>query len=235
MPTDVFRFLRWGFITLLFLARLGAAVPAELQTAIAEFRTEPPKGWAFTQTTTADGKSTVERHEAARPEFDRWKLLSVDGRAPTTEELARYGDTRSRRSRGGTAPHLGTQLDPGSAEVVSDDGERLTLRLKLKPGELADRTAAFLQATIVWHKATRAIERLELANTGEFSPAIGVTIRQVRTVISYSLPTAETPALPREVSTRQRGTAFWFKTLDAEMSVTFTDYARVWPKGAPAR
>jgi hypothetical protein len=235
MPTDVFRFLRGGLLALLAAVPLAASVPAELQTAIAAFRTEPPKGWAFTQTTVAEGKSTVERYEAARPEFDRWKLLSVDGRKPNPDELARYGDTRARRSRGGTAPHLGTQLDPASARIVGDDGQRLTLQLKLKPGELSDRTAEHLQATLVWHKATRAIERLELGNTAEFSPAFGVTIRQVRTAIGYSLPEGDTPALPREVSTRQRGTAFWFKTLDAEMSVTFTDYVRVRPKPAAAR
>ena len=235
MPTDVFRFFRRGCFAFAVLARLAASVPAELQTAIAEFRTEPPKGWAFTQTTAADGKSTVERYEAARPEFDRWKLLSVDGRTPNPDELARYGDTRARRSRGGTAPHLGSQLDPASAQSVSEDAGRLTLRLKLKPGETSDRTAAHLRATLVWHKPTRAIERFELENTAEFSPAIGVTIREVKTVIAYRLPEGDAPALLQEVSTRQRGTAFWFKSLDAEMKVTYTDYVRVWNKSPAAR
>lgn len=235
MLTDVSRFVRWWVLVLAVSPAFAAEVPANLAAAIAEFRTEPPKGWSFTQTTVADGKSTVERYDAARPEFDRWKLLAVDGRAPTPEELARFGDTRSRRSRGGTAPHLGTQLDPATAEALGDDGERVTLRLRLKPGELTDRTAEFLRATIVWHKRSRTIERLELANTTDFSPAIGVTIRQVRTVISYTLPDGETPALPRDVSTRQVGTAFWFKSLDAEMKVTFSDYARVWQKPAAPR
>jgi hypothetical protein len=48
------------------------------------------------------------------------------------------------------------------------------------------------------------------------------------------VPTADRPSLPQTVTPHVRGTAFIFKSLDAGMTVTFSDYERVGKKqGAP--
>lgn len=213
----------------LFLASLVtsfAALPPELETALKTFRADPPRGWSFTQTTVAEGKSTVERCDAAKPEFARWSLVQVDGRTPTAEELARYAENRSRRSRTGTAPNIVEQLDYTSIETVTDTAERAVYRFRLRPGESRDKTAAFLRVTLALHKPTQTIDSVELANISEFAPTLGVKIAEVKTTMTYARPTGDTPALLQKVATRQRGTAFWFKSLDADMTVTFSDYER---------
>jgi hypothetical protein len=207
-----------------------AAVPPELAAALKTFRSDPPRGWSFTQTTVAEGKSMVERCDAAKPEFDRWSLVQKDGRAPTADELKDYGEGRSRRSATGTAPSLAEQFDLTTVETTADTPERATYRCRLRPGESRDKTSPFLRATIVLHKPTHTIESIELNNTERFSPILGVTIAELKTTIRYTLPTAETPALPAKVTTRVRGRAFFFKSLDADMTVTFSDYAFVWKK-----
>ncbi len=204
-----------------------AAPPALLTTALENFRADAPKGWSFTQTTSAEGKSTVERCDAAKPEFDRWTLIQKDGRAPTADEAKDYAEIRSRRSRGGTAPKLTDQFDLMTAETASDTPERATYRLRMKPGEVDDRTAAFLRVTVVVHKATRTVEAIELASTEAFKPTFGVTIAEMATKLTYSVPTADRPSLPQAVTTHVRGTAFFFKSLDADMTVAFSDYERV--------
>jgi hypothetical protein len=78
----------------------------------------------------------------------------------------------------------------------------------------------------VLHKPTGTIESFELANTGPFAPTFGVKIAEMRTLMTYSQPNGDTPSLPQTVLTRVRGTAFWVKSLDAEMTVTFSDYAK---------
>lgn len=207
-----------------------AAVPPALEAALKDFRTEPPKGWSFTQTTEADGKSTVERCDAGKPEFSRWSLVRKDGRAPDTAELTLYAENRSRRSRGGSGPKLAEQLDLATLETVADGDERTTYRCALKAGESGDKTARFLRATLVLHKPTRTIESLELGSTGPFSPTLGVKIAAMRTTMTYSLPADGRPSLPQAVTTHVRGRAFWVRSLDADMSVTFTDYARAGKK-----
>jgi hypothetical protein len=207
-----------------------AAVPPELTEAFANFRGDSPRGWSFTQTTTAEGKSTVERCDAAKAEFERWSLVQKDGRAPTAQELKDYAEARSRRSRAGTAPKLVDQFDLNSIETVTGTAERGTYRFRLRQGESRDQTAPFLRATVVLHKPTRTIETIELGSIAAFNPTFGVKIAEMKTLLTYSLPVGDTPSFPLKVETRVRGRAFLMKSLDADMSVTFSDYAKAGKK-----
>lgn len=210
---------------LLLAAPLLAAPPELLQAATRDFRGDAPRGWSYVQRTAGAGHSTVEHHDGKRPEFARWSLVEQDGRPPTAAEVQAYGEGRSRRSRTGTAPLLVEQLMLETAETLADTPERATFRCRLRPGEARDQTAAFLRATLVVHKASRTIESVELTNTGPFSPTFGVTITEMTTRLTYSLPEGGRPSLPMGVSTRVRGRAFWLVSLDEEMTVTFSSYA----------
>jgi hypothetical protein len=222
-----FRGMRFLFLLCVVLSSAFGAVPPELTAALETFRSDPPRGWSFTQTTSAEGKSTVERSDAAKPEFDRWTLVLKDGRAPSPQELKDYAEARSRRSRGGTAPKITDQFILEAGETIADTVERVTYRCPLRQGESRDNTALSLRATIVVHKPTHTIESIELTNIEPFKPTIGVKIAALKTAMTYSLPTAETPSLPQKVATHVRGTAFIFKKLDADMTVIFSDYAKV--------
>lgn len=219
--------MRFLALLCLFASTLSAALPEPLRAALASFRSDPPRGWSFTQATAAEGRSTVERYNAARPEFDRWSLVQKDGRAPTPAEMREYGEGRSRRSRTGTAPNLADQIDWDSLEILSETGERATYRCRLRRGESRDDTSPHLRAIVELHKPSRTIEAIELSNAEAFSPTLGVKITAMKTRMTYSLPTEDSPSLPQKVTSHVRGTAFWFKSLDADMTVTFSAYVRV--------
>ncbi len=199
---------------------------AALEAALKTFRTDGPKGWSFTQTTTSGGQSRVERFDAAQPEFARWTLHAIDGRPPTPDESADYREKISRRSRAGTAPRLNDQIDLTTLTLIDDTPERATYRARLKEGEDGDATARFLAATVVLHKPTHTIESFEIASTGPFSPVLGVKIAEMKTTLRYSLPDDQRPSLLLDSATRLRGRAFLVKSLDADMTVNFTDYER---------
>lgn len=209
---------------LLLATTAAAALPADFAAACANFHTENPKGWSFTQTTVAEGRSLTERCEAGRPEFNRWTLLAQDGHPPTAEEIANYNEKRSRRSRGGTAPHIASQLDLTSAELISENATEAVYRFRVKRESRSDRTAEFLRATLTFHRPTGTITVFELTNLEPFSPVWGVRVTELRTTIQYHLPTADRPALLDKITTRTKGRAY-FKSLDADMLVTFTGYA----------
>jgi hypothetical protein len=218
--------MRIALLLIALTATAVAAVPPALTAALQAFRSDPPKGWSHTQTTVAAGESTVERHDATKIEFERWSLLQKNGRTPTATELHDYADARSRRSRTGTAPKLVEQLRLETIEIVAETPERATYRCRLRPGEAGDKTAEFLRATLVLHKPTGTIASVELASAEAFAPTFGVKIDELHTLMTYSLPAGDTPSLPQRVLTRVRGTAFWIKSLDAEMTVTFSDFAQ---------
>jgi hypothetical protein len=217
-------------LVLFFCAMVVAAraapdsVPDDLAAALASFRPDPPRGWSYTQTTATEANMRTEQYDATRPDFDRWTLVHQDGRPPTDEEARRYREIRSRRTHPGSAPRITEQLDLSTLEVVDRNAQQATYRCRVRPGEATDRTAAFLRATIVVHLPTRTIEAIELASTGAFRPTLGVTIAEMKTRMTYRPPEGDEPMLPREVVTRVRGTAFWFKSLDADRVVTFSKF-----------
>ena len=217
-------------IILLFLTLSAVATPSldpkpELSEVLKRFRTEGPKGWSFTQSTNAEGRTMIERYDSDQPEFKRWTLVSEDGRTPNDEAQRRYRDKFSRYTNSGTAPQLSDQIDQASLVVVTETAERITYRGRLKPSEKEDRTAAFLRAVIVWHKATGTIESLAIENTATFAPSFGVKIEQMKTTMTYSLPAPDQPSLLQSVVTHLRGTAFWIKSIDADMTVVYSAYA----------
>ena len=212
------------FLFWLLPAGLAAAVDPDLVAALRGFRSEVPPDWSYVQATSDGQRSLEERHDATRPDFSRWSLLRKDGRTPTAAELAEYRDTRSRRSRGGTAPRLTEQIDPADAKVVAEADERATYRCRLRPAEAGDRTADFLHATVVIHRPSRTIEAITLENDAPFRPALGIRITKLSTRLTFSRPAGERPSLPQTVQTSVRGDAYWFKSLDADLQVTFSSY-----------
>lgn len=212
----------------LALRALGA-VPDELQAALDAFRPDPPKGWSYTQRTVGDGRSTEETHDATKPEAERWTLTRKDGRDPTPDERRDYLEIRSRRQPLSAAPRITEQFDLTTIETLGTDAMRSIYRLRLRPGEASDHTAEHLRATVTVWRATRTIESIELASAEPFSPSFFIRIESMRTVLRYGIPSPGHPALPIEVRTSLRGRAFWFKSLDADLTVTYGDYAPIRP------
>lgn len=211
----------------------AADIPPAVRQAVADFRPEGPKGWSFTQTTRAEGRSLVERYDSTKPEFNRWSLLAEDDKAPTPEAAQRYREKFTRHSQNSSAPRLNQQVDHATLTMLADTGERTTYQARLKATEAEDRTGPFLRATIVWHKPTATIESFAIENIAVFSPAFGIKIEALRTTMAYTLPTPDRPALLTRVRTHLRGRAFWVKSLDADMEVTYTDYVPARARPAP--
>jgi hypothetical protein len=206
------------------LAR-AAELPAELEAALDAFRADGPPAWSYLQTTTSSGgEALVERFDAARPSFDRWSLVRKDGREPTDEETRVYREGKTRRTAGLQPPRIQDRLDRASAERISS-GEGMELwRFRMLPGGADDLAAAAMAVTVAFHEGTRTITRVEIASTAAFSPALGVRIESSRTTMEYSLPASGLPSLPQRISVRLRGRAFWFRSLDEDLEVTYSEH-----------
>jgi hypothetical protein len=203
---------------------VAGPMPPELEAALKEFRAEGAKNWAFTQTTVSAERSRVERFDPLGRHYLQWTLLQQDGRAPTASEVRTYNEHKTRRSSNETPPNVKDQIAPDTCAVIEETAERGVYRFQLKPGDEDDRSAAFMRVTFTLHRPTRAIEKVELASTGPFSPVLMVNIQEARTVMTYLLPEGERPALLKEITVRVRGRAMWFKSLDQDMTVTYSDY-----------
>ena len=218
--------MRLLFLFCAFASFASAKIPSALSDALAAFRAEGAPGWSYRQTTVAGGKSLVERYNPALPEFERWSLLEKDGRPTTPDEQRDYREKQTRRSRGGTAPRITDSLDLTTVELISETPEQAVYRCRLKKTETGDSTAEFLRATLVLHTPTQTIEQFELSNTAPFSPALTIKIAEMKTVMSFSRPTPDRPSVLLGVTTRLRGRAFYFKSLDEDMAVTCSEHTK---------
>ncbi len=197
-----------------------APLPPELTAALDTFRAEGPKGWAFTQTTTGGGKDRVERYDPRQRGSARWTLLSEKGVEPTEEEQKRYRDTRPSLD---SAANLAAQLDRATAVLAAEDEESVTYQFRLVPGSEDDKAAAHMRARFTLDRATGAVAHVELFTAGPFKAATSLTIDEARTTIAYALPTADRPALPREVSMHVKGKRFWFRPFEEKVVSTYSD------------
>lgn len=212
-------------LTLVLVAAPVRAEPSpELAAALAAFRTEGPKGWAFTQTTTADGRVRVERFEPLQPAHLRWTLVSENGREPTPDQTRTYREHQTRRTGGETAPNVKEQLDYATATLRAEDGPRQSWHFRLKPGGPDDSSAAHMASTLLFNRDTGLIERIELASFEPFSPVFGVKVESARTTIDYASPAEGEPLLMQRITVAIRGRAFWLKSLDSDMTVEYSDY-----------
>ncbi len=209
----------WGGAATVF----GQPSP-ELTEALRNFRTEGPKGWAFTQISESSDRARVEAFDPLKPAHLRWDLITENGVPPSEQTTETYRQQQTRRTGGQTAPNVKEQLDLTTAELVDERNGRQTWRFKLTPGAEDDRSAAHMDATITFHVDSRTIEIIELANFEPFSPMFGVHVERARTVIEYSLPTTGMPSLLRHIAVSIRGRAFYFKSLDSDMTVAYSDY-----------
>jgi hypothetical protein len=206
------------------LTRAGT-IPPELEKALASFESEGTKGWAFTQTTSSAEKSQVERFDPAKPSYSRWTLLQKNGQPPTEDQLREYNQMTSRRSLGQTAPNVKNQIQPDTCEPLGVEDGRARFRFQLKPGGDDDKSAEHMRVVFYLHQASGVIERVELASIHPFSPMFAVKIEEARTEIIYTIPDGERPTLLKEINVRVRGRAMYFKSLDEDMRVAYSDYA----------
>jgi hypothetical protein len=207
-------------------APILATLPPDLARALDGFRAEGPKGWAFTQTTSGEGKTRVERYDPRQRGSSRWTLLSENGKPPTEAEQQRYRDTRPPMD---ASSHLAAQFDRAAASLVSEDAATgaATYEFALKPASETDAAAAHMRARVTLHRPSGAIVRVELFNFRPFKPASSLRVVEARTTLSYSVPADGGPALPIESSMHVRGQRFWFRDFEQTVTSTFTEHEDV--------
>lgn len=199
-------------------------VPPELEKALKSFQAEGTKGWGFTQSTRSADRSLVERFDPSKPEFSRWSLVQKNDRAPSEDELKEYKNMIAGRGRLQTAPNVKDQILPETCEPVGAEGGRARYRFQLKAGGEDDKSAEHMVVTFTLHEASGTIERVELSSVRPFSPMFAVKIDEARTTINYTLPDETRPTLLQEITVRVRGRAMYFKSLDEDMTVAYSDY-----------
>lgn len=218
-------------LTLAFLpTRASAAeLPAFFNDALAQFTSDAPRGWAYTLTTTRGDETSVERYDPSRPKGGEWTLLQRNGRAPTANEIERY----LRYKASSTPPTARAtfekgDLDRGTFTVLREDAATAEFRGRFRE-DLKEPLLAHLVLDLKLAKQPPAVQAFTMRLAGPFSPALGVKMTELEVSMEFAPPTDDRPSLPRESRSRFRGRLFFFKSIEEDLRIVYSDFVRVVP------
>lgn len=223
------------------LLATGNAQASLLQEDLAAFaQTVGPEDFAFTRTTRVESsdkdsepQTLVESYDPSRPGPSRWTLLSVDGRAPTTDELKRTAKARSRDiipSYGRVALYVGAP-----ATVTGTAAGRALLTIgKLPKGVMkfgdkdvsADTNA---RVSVINNVARPWVERVDFESNKPISMMLVAKVNSFKASTRFKLMPVGRP-VPFEQAMTMMGSMFG-RSGTLKTMISYSDHRPVRPRG----
>lgn len=190
--------------------------------------------WAFTATAEEDDVTFVGRYDPRQPEDERWTLLSVDGHAPTAEELEDYLDDRQdefRRDDDGGSRDRIEMVDFSTLELVEETDDYWIFRFVPNGDDDEDEEALEfmrqVEATLKVVRDGHFLEYIDLRNNQPFRPAFGVKISRFLTRLTFGPAASDGPVVPLTIDVVVKGRAMLVIKFDETELTRFTDYEYV--------
>lgn len=187
--------------------------------------------WSYTRTEEDEEGVSEGRFDPRLPESERWRLLSVDGRAPTTDETEDYLQRRNGGQESeseGEEDELKSMVEPGSA-VLLEETDSFWL-FGFRPAGDSEEDRAFMESvdgTLRIIKDGHYVAEISLRNSGTIKPGKGVKIKEFFTQLEFAPISEGGPALPQRVQASVKGKAFMVVKIDQTQTVTFSEFAQV--------
>lgn len=217
----------------------SAALPRPVSDALAMLdagRGSLASGWRYKQTISGGQHTEKLAYDAARPAGKRWRVLSVNGKAPTPQqarELARQaGTTRKQGRSGGLVKGVDNWLNESHYRLIKSGATQFVYQVQPRAGRNAGATTREMLKHLsgrftVSRKDHRPVE-LTLQNYESFWPRFGVEIKSFELKIHFRRLAADgRPVVTDRISTEAKGKVFWLKGFDARTRVVLSDFVPV--------
>jgi hypothetical protein len=163
--------------------------------------------WAYKETSRGigDKRVLVTRVDPSKPEAERCVLLSIDGRAPTPEEVQQWRDDGGDVPKAlGDLPPLASLVDLKDLRVAQEESEAVVFELPIRGGS-AEFPAEKFQAVFRVDKAARGFEDIAVKLRDSFRVAGVVKITEAG--LHAQFQTLEPAHAPQPVLLRGGGAA----------------------------
>ena len=208
---------------------------ALVQSALESIADDIDESWAFTETTTEDDVQFVGRFDPSLTYDQRWKLLSVDGRNPTAEELAEYSEDKNddfdREDDEEEKDDDGMSIDlisMDTLELLEETESYWIFRFVPTSGDDEDEDAEMFMrnvtGTLKIIRDGNYPEYIRLQNDKPIRPAFGVKIREFLTLLKFGPATEDGPIVPLSVDVKVQGRAMLAIKFDESEVYEFSDY-----------
>jgi hypothetical protein len=181
------------------------------------------ENWYFTMSLAQEKENQIIRSDPMKNQYERRELLQVDGKAPDKSRLREFREEEIKRvddidpkTRG-----YGHLVDSSTLQFVSQRGELLEFFFKPRINTLKD-AAGKMRGTLLFNNTTNAIEKIEVRNTQELSPAFSVTVDSYR--LSFLFQLEQGARFLRKMESHAVGTVGFLKSFDQLVVVDFSDF-----------
>lgn len=206
-----------------------------LQTAVAAIDYELGNDWAYTETYVLSGQTVVARYDPRREVGARWEVLSVDGRAPTGDEIAEFLDHRGADDSGDDS---GSEFDRSQdiSELIApeslmliDETDDYWLFAFMPARDVDDdwNLSQHLDATLKISKRGPYVEEVKLESGHPFRPRFGVKVRKFLTLLRFGPASDGGPIVPLNVEVRLIARAFLAFGINESVEASRTNYEYV--------
>jgi hypothetical protein len=206
-----------------------------LQTAVAAIDYELDNDWAYTETYVVSGQTIIARYDPRRRVGARWEVRSVDGRAPTDDEIAQFLDHRGEDDSGDDS---GSEFDRSEdiSELIAPESLMLIEEtddywlFTFVPGKDVDDDwdlSKYLDATLRISKRGPYVEEVKLESSDPFRPRFGVRVREFLTLLRFGPASDGGPIVPLNVKVRLIARAFLAFGINESIEASRTDYEYV--------
>jgi len=193
-------------------------------------------GWRYQQQVTSDQGSETLSYDAGRPEGERWKVLSVNGKPPSPEKAEKLAEqARAAHKKGKQSAEVslgvGSWLEASHYRLIHSDDTQLVYQIEMHAGphdsEASGKILKHLSGQLTLARDDHRPLQLTLDNFESFSPRFGVKITHFNLQIQFERLGANAPIVADHVSTQARGKVFWLKSFNTSSQVTLSHFAPV--------
>jgi hypothetical protein len=186
--------------------------------------------WAFTRTQTSEKGVYIATHDPRREQA--WELLTIDGRAPTSDErddfLSEMRRGRDDDDDDGEDDDSRAMVAPGSVTLIDETDERW--QFDFSPSADTDEERKFMEAVegrLEVAKDGHYVRLIHLRNLDTIKPGKGVKLEVFDTRLEFAPAPDGSAVLPAVVYTKVKGRAMLVVGIDEEQTVEFSGYQRV--------
>jgi hypothetical protein len=185
--------------------------------------------WAFTESETEDGVTTVGRFDPRLSQGERWTLLSVDGRQPTEEEFADYRHDRRHdfQSDDDDSDNEIEIIDIDTLELIEETDDYWLFSFSPDIGDDDEAARKFMKKVAGTVKVIRDglyFEFIDMRNEKPIRPAFSVKISRFLTHLAFGPAAGNGPIVPLSVDVEVKGRAALVVKIDESESIRYTDY-----------
>ncbi len=224
-------------IAVAFLVMSAAAQSSEraladiVDTALDNIEWNFEMSYAFDETSREDDETLVGRYDPTRPAGERWTLLSVDGRAPTDDEIDEYVAMKDfeHRDVGGDDDGLEKLIKPGSLRLISETEHAWTIGFDPQ-FDVDDDDEKFLNGldgVLRVSKRTGALLLMDMRNQRPLRPIVGAKIKKMVMRFEFGPATRSGPNVLKVVDVVVSGSALMLVRFDEHERYEFSNFEYV--------